>query len=483
MKEVTLTINGKKITVQAGTLLIEACEQHGIFIPRFCYLKHLSKSGNCRMCLVKIEKNPKLQPSCMTQATEGMVVFTDTDEINEMRKAMLEFMLINHPLDCPICDKAGECELQDQYMMLSGDKSRFNETKVAKGKLYKFSDQIVYDAERCIACSRCVRFTREISKTNKLGLIERSDKTFVSLAPNDTFNDPYSYCVTDICPVGALTNKNFRFKERVWNLQKTDSICAGCSRGCNISIQTKDNSIFRVMPRENEKVNKTWMCDFGRDYHMSKIKNRLFGAKINHQTATYKNFVESITRLIKDNAGKMAFILSGYATNEELKLARQLIEETGIKAVFVKEDRIWNKSSDEIEQDDILVTKDKTPNMAGLKTIFPKAQKISKLIISDYKYAFVWGPNAPLEKLDGLQIVCLSMISDQIAEKAKWLLAGRISTEKHGSFTNCDNIAQPFRRAITPNNNFDELTFFVDVLKELKIKPIGRTVDEVRFYK
>ncbi|UCE04984.1 MAG: (2Fe-2S)-binding protein, partial [bacterium] len=370
MKEVTLTVDGKQITVPEGTLIIDACEENDIYIPRFCYHKHLSQSGNCRMCLVKIERNPKPQPSCMTPVADGMVIYTNTPEITEMRKAMLEFILINHPLDCPICDKAGECMLQDQYMMFSGDKSRFNEEKVAKEKLYKFSDRILYDAERCITCSRCVRFTGEISKSNKLGIVERGDKSYVALATEDTFDDPYSYCVTDICPVGALTNHQFRFKERVWNLHSVDSICAGCSRGCNISIQTKDNIVYRVIPRENEKVNQSWMCDFGRDFYINPIRNRLEGIKLKKARGNYKEYISEIAKLFKDNAKDMTFILSSYATNEELALAKQLVEQIGIKAIFTKADRVWDKSLGEVKSDDLLITEDKTPNMLGVKNTF-----------------------------------------------------------------------------------------------------------------
>ncbi len=480
MKDVTLTVDNKQITVPEGTLLIDACEANGIYIPRFCYLKHLSPSGNCRMCLVKIEKNPKLQPSCMTPVAEGMVVYTATPEIAAMRKAMLEFILINHPLDCPICDKAGECMLQDQYMLFSGDKSRFNEIKVAKEKLYHFSDKIIYDAERCITCSRCVRFTHEVSKTDKLGILQRGDKAYVAVAHGETFDDPYSYCVTDICPVGALTAKYFRFKERVWNLHKTESICAGCSRGCNILIETKDNQIYRVRPRENAQVNKCWMCDFARDFYCNPKKNRTSGVRINHQPAGYETLVQEIVTLLKTHAPELAFVLSSYASNEELKLARQLIETVGIKGVFTKADRTWDKSSGEVKSDDILIREDKTPNKTGVKNIFPKARDISKLIISDFKYAFVWGPNAPVEKIGSLKIICLSAIADQIWEKANWAIAGRFSTEKHGSFTNEDGLVQPFRRALKGENNFDDLAFFVDLLQGLGVQPRGRTVEEVR---
>lgn len=479
---VTITVNDKKISVPEGTLLIDACEQYGIYIPRFCYLKHLSPSGNCRMCLVKIEKRPKLEPACMTKVMKDMVVWTETPEIIETRKAILEYILVNHPLDCPICDKAGECLLQDQYMLYSGEKSRFNEEKVAKEKLYKFSDRILYDAERCITCSRCVRFTREISKTHKLGIVERSDRSYVALAPNDTFDDPYSYCVTDICPVGALTNRQFRFKERVWNLTKTDSICAGCSRGCNISIQHKDNVIYRVLPRENEKVNQNWMCDFGRDYYVQQSgqSSRLKGVIIDQKPVDYSDFVKTVAGVLKAGADKTAVVLSSHATNEELALAKQLIEHLGIKAIYHKADRIWEENSKEVQSDDFLITADKTPNMAGLKKSFPKAKTINEFSGDNFQIVFVWGANFPSDKLKAAQTVVLSTVVDQVISKAKWVIAGRTPAEKHGSFTNCDGIVQPFRRALKGNDNFDDLTFFVDILKALEVEPLGRTVIEVR---
>ncbi len=481
MKEVTITVDGKKITVAEGTLLIDACEQNGIYIPRFCYHKHLFPSGNCRMCLVKIEKNPKPQPACMMPVSDGMQVYTDTPEVAEIRKAILEFILINHPLDCPICDKAGECMLQDQYMEFSGEKSRFNETKVAKEKLYDFGRKIIYDAERCITCSRCVRITQEVSKTNKLGIFERGDRSYVALAHGDTLDDdPYAYCVTDACPVGALTPKYFRFKERVWYLHKTPSVCAGCSRGCNIWIETKDNKIYRVRPRENDAVNKSWMCDFGREFYIFPTVKRTSGVKINHQYADYDKFVAELATLLKEQAGETAFVLSAYATNEELRLAKQLIDHLGIKGVFTKKDRVWHESSGEVKEDDVLIKEDKTPNMTGIKNIFPEAKDIETMVISDFKNAFVWGPGAPMEKIDGLNLIVVSAVADQAWDKAKYNLAGRMSVEKHGSFTNFDGIVQDFRRAIKGEDNFDELTFFVDLLKQLGVQPIGRTVDEVR---
>lgn len=480
MKEVTITVDGREITVPAGTLIIDACEQNDIYIPRFCYHKHLSTSGNCRMCLVKIEKNPKPQPSCMTPVADGMIIHTNTPEIIEMRKAMLEFVLINHPLDCPICDKAGECMLQDQYMEFSGDKSRFNEEKVAKGKLYEFSDRIMYDAERCITCSRCVRFTREISRTNKLGIVERGDKSYVSLATGDTFDDPYSLCVTDICPVGALTNRQFRFKERVWNLHSTESICAGCSRGCNILIQSKDNIVYRIIPKENDEVNKSWMCDFGRDFCLNSSENRLTGATIKGKHVEYKKVIEDIAKVLKADSADTAFILSSHATNEELALVKQLVDTLKITGIFFKADREWNADSDEIKDDDLLITADKTPNLAGLKAIFPNANEMKKFDNTKYKLVFIWAQNVDPAAVNGLKKIMLTTVIDDVSKKADWCIAGKTPVEKHGSFTNCDGIVQPFRKAVNENNNYDDLLFLVDLLKNLEIEPIGRTVLEVR---
>lgn len=465
-KEITLKVNDKEITVPEGTLLIDACEQNGIHIPRLCYHEGLFPSGNCRLCQVHIEKNPKTVPACMTYVAENMVVQTETPDLVEMRKAILEFVLINHPLDCPICDKAGECMLQDQFMLYSREKSRFIESKVAKGKHYHFSERITYDAERCVTCSRCIRFTRDVSKSNKLGMIKRGDRSFVALAPGEVFDDPYSYCVSDICPVGALTNRQFRFRERVWNLSKTDAICAGCSRGCNISLQHKDNQILRVMPRFNAEVNRHWMCDYGRDYYtQANGEIRLTGISINGQESDYSTLVESISEVLKANAASTAFILSSHATNEELAVARQLCEASGVKTVIQKSDRVWLPDSKEVEKDNFLITADKTPNLNGIKNYFPQAEALNDAALKNMKYAFVWGPLPT--RLKAVKTIVLSTIIDESTQKADWLIAGKTPAEKSGSFTNCEGKIQKFQQATQGVENYDDQTFLQDILNKL----------------
>jgi len=232
-ENVTLTIDDQKVQVPEGTLIIEAAESVGIHIPRYCYHSGLPVVGSCRMCLVEIEKAPKLQPSCATPVAEGMVVRTRTPATLRNRRFVLEFLLANHPIDCPVCDQAGECELQNYYMDHGRYDTRHNENKTRRKKAYPIGPHIILDQERCILCTRCVRFTREVSKTAELGVMDRGHRSEIDVFPGVELANPYSGNVADICPVGALTDRDFRFKCRVWFLGSANSICPGCSRGCN----------------------------------------------------------------------------------------------------------------------------------------------------------------------------------------------------------------------------------------------------------
>ncbi|MBI2351483.1 MAG: (2Fe-2S)-binding protein, partial [Deltaproteobacteria bacterium] len=224
----TLKINGKEITVEPGTTIMQAADTLGIHIPRFCYHKELTVAGNCRMCLVEIEKNPKLQISCNTAATDGMVVRTDTPQVREAVRGVLELILINHPIDCPVCDQAGECWLQNYYMMFGLYTSRFKlEDKVHKPKRVDLGP-IVLDAERCVLCSRCVRFCGEVTKTNEMEIFERGDHSEIRTYPGQKLDgNKYAGNLADICPVGALTSRDFRFRCRAWFLKTAESICPG----------------------------------------------------------------------------------------------------------------------------------------------------------------------------------------------------------------------------------------------------------------
>ncbi len=269
-----VTINNIEHEFPAGLNLIDACRQAGVEIPHFCYHPALSIAGNCRMCQVEVEMKGRraLSLACNTAVAEGMEVFTDTELVRETRRSVLEFLLLSHPIDCPICDDAGECKLQNYYMAYDFQPSRLADPKLRKHKAQDIGPNIKLDSERCVLCSRCVRFLREYAEKDQLGIFNSGANAELAPLPGQKLDNDYSGNVVDLCPVGALTDKSFRFKRRVWYLKKVDSICTGCSRGCNIEIQydlshdwkRNGSRILRLKPRHNPEVNEFWLCDAGR---------------------------------------------------------------------------------------------------------------------------------------------------------------------------------------------------------------------------
>lgn len=265
-EKVTLKIDGKEISVRKGTNLIEAAKQAGVEIPHYCYHPNLSIAGNCRMCQVEVKGQPKLTIACNTGATEGMEVSThmSSKSVADAQAATLEFILINHPLDCTVCDQAGHCKLQDYHFEYNARSSRFIEEKEHKVKAQSLGPTVMLDGERCIMCTRCIRFCDEVTKTSELGMLNRGDKSVISVNPGKELNNPFSGSVVDLCPVGALTHKNWRFNTRIWFTKQVESICPGCSTGCNIKAAVRDNEVVHVKARVNQSVNKEWLCDEGR---------------------------------------------------------------------------------------------------------------------------------------------------------------------------------------------------------------------------
>jgi NADH-quinone oxidoreductase subunit G len=263
---VTLTIDDREVTVPKGTNLIEVAESVGIEIPHYCYHRHLSIAGNCRMCQVAVEGMPKLTIACNTTAAEGMVVRTHhtSEEVADAQRATLEFLLINHPLDCTVCDQSGHCKLQDYYHQYNSKASRFIEEKVHKVKAEVLGPEIVYDGERCILCTRCVRFCDEVTRTSELGVFNRGDHSVIGVHKGTALDNPLSATVADLCPVGALTHRRWRFNSRIWYTSAVETVCAGCSTGCNAEVSVRDNQVLHVKARRNSDVNQEWMCDEGR---------------------------------------------------------------------------------------------------------------------------------------------------------------------------------------------------------------------------
>jgi NADH-quinone oxidoreductase subunit G len=275
-----VTIDGLAVDFSAGESVIQAAVRQKIDIPYYCWHPRLSVAANCRMCLVEVEKAPKLVPACQTECKEGMVVHTTNAKVKDAQRAVHEFLLVNHPIDCPICDQAGECKLQDYYMKFQLVPSRMADQKVRKRKRVPLGPYVVYDAERCIVCTRCVRFMEEVPKQRQLGVFNRGDHSVIGIYPGQPLDSAYSLNTVDICPVGALTSTAFRFKQRVWNLRRSPSVCAGCARGCNVHVDHRSAQVYRLLPRENEAVNKSWLCDEGRLTYSRATENRLDAAVV-----------------------------------------------------------------------------------------------------------------------------------------------------------------------------------------------------------
>lgn len=364
-------IDGKDIQFTQGQTIIEAAKQHGIDIPHFCWHPSLSISGNCRMCLVEIEKMPKLVIACSTIAAEGMVVHTQSQKTIEARNAVMEFFLINHPLDCPICDEAGECKLQDYAYQHSVGESRFADEKNHKDKRIPLGPYVMFDAERCISCSRCIRFCDEIAKDPELTFINRGDRVTIVTYPGEEMDNPYSLNTTDICPVGALTNRDFRFHARVWDMSETKSICIGCSRGCNSEIWVRNNKVLRITPRYNEDVNSYWMCDHGRvnTYKFINAEGRVNGPYIRKegilvQVGWEDAFSHTAEKLKSFNKDEIAFIASPFATCEDNYVFKKFAQ-----TIIGSKHLDFMRHVDPNFSDDILRKDDITPNTLGCELL------------------------------------------------------------------------------------------------------------------
>jgi NADH-quinone oxidoreductase subunit G len=465
MPNVKITIDGTQFEVDNSRTIIQAARENGITIPHFCWHEKLSVSGNCRMCLVEVEKMPKLVIACATQVAEGMAVKTKTDRVINAREAVMEFLLINHPLDCPICDEAGECKLQDYTYKYSAGYSRFQENKVHKPKRVPLGPRIMFDAERCILCSRCIRFTDEVAGVHQLQFVERGDHTTIETFPGESLDNPYSMNVVDICPVGALTNRDFRFKSRVWEMSFTDSVCQGCARGCNIEVGVRNNEVLRLTPRTNDAVNGNWMCDHGRldTFKFVNADNRIKAAMIRKEGRLLEvGWDEAIARVASElksfKKSEIAFLGSAYATNEDnyifQKFARDVL---GAKNIDFARHIL------EGDQDNILIRADKTPNSAGAEKVgvVPrdggmkfdeiiqaiKEGKIKALYSLEDDIAAIPGVADALPKLEFF--VLHGTNENSTTQHADVVFASSTYAEKNGTMVNFKGQVQRIRPVVT----------------------------------
>ena len=465
MDPVKITIDGKEVVTTKGKTVIQAADEIGVSIPRYCYHPKLSIAGNCRMCMVEIEKMPKLQIACNTQVAEGMAVLTQSPKVLAVRKAVLEFLLINHPVDCPICDQAGECFLQDYYMQHDRQESRFEVGKVHDRKKTIFGPNVIFDGERCIKCTRCVRFCQEITKTDELTVIHRGDHSTIALFDNTVLDNPLSANVVDICPVGALTDRDFRFKVRVWYLQKTPSICPGCSTGCNISVETYQNRIARFKPRINEAVNSHWLCDEGRYcFHDLAGGERLTTPMIRQEgglvPTTWEKALQAVYSGLK-SAQPVAGILSGRNTNEEAFLFAKLVKK--LAADYALEVFYQERELTQVQK--ILMSPDRSPNFRGARAMGVSTNGgfdalMQKLIAGSFSSAYVVGEDllasaaepdqarAALQKLPFLVVQDTRMT--ETVKLAHVVLPATHFGEKDGTYTNRQGRLQKLNAALIP---------------------------------
>ncbi len=467
-----LTIDGKEIEVPAGTTIIQAAEKLGINIPRYCYHPALPVSGNCRICMVEVEKQPKLQIACYTPVADGMSVKTTSQKVLDVRKTVLEFLLVNHPVDCPVCDQAGECKLQDYYMEHGKYSSRLVDVKVKKEKkAFSVGPTVMLDQERCILCTRCVRFTNTVTKTNEFGVFERGDHSQLDVYPGKQLDNNYSGNVVDICPVGALTDKDFRFKCRSWYLSQTKSVCPGCSTGCNITVDwdkmrpqsNKNVRVMRLKPRLNPDVNSYWMCDIGRYNYPSIDENRILSPQIKGKDATWDQALDAVAQAIQtlkaaSRLNRVGVLPSAQMTNEDLFVVRTLFKDT-LKGVQYD----FRVPQPKTKSDDFLLKSDRNPNTAGAQAILdPQADAkaiVDLAVKGELDVLYVFGHD--LVKLFGKDTVAklaqhvklfvyqASNINDTCAF-AHVILPSAVYAEKDGTFTNFQQRVQRIWPAFAP---------------------------------
>jgi NADH-quinone oxidoreductase subunit G len=454
-------INGREIEVPAGTTVIQAALLLGIEIPHFCWHPDLVVDGNCRMCLVEIEKAPKLQIACNTAVTDGMVVKTDSEKAIQAHRTTLEFLLVNHPIDCPVCDQAGECYLQDNYMEHGLHEAKVDvEEKVAKRKVVDLGP-IMLDAERCVLCSRCLRFERDVTGTNSLEFANRGDHMEIASYQDRPIAHNYAGNLADVCPVGALLSHDFRFKMRVWFLEATDSVCPGCSTGCNIFIDHRDGEAHRLRPRRNVEVNKSWMCDVGRrEYKEISIDSRVAAARVRGEGGWQETTVQSATdlvsqRLAEAGAAGSAFVASPQGTNEDVFAFRALAEKAGGLLDF----RVGDPQDKvRVRVDNVLLRADRNPNTQGCLD-----QGIGRDGIPGILQACAAGEVKALV-LQGPELLRLPEAKDALArvpfiavmathdgpelQAAHVVLPAAVWAEVDGTFTNYQRRVQRIRRAV-----------------------------------
>jgi NADH-quinone oxidoreductase subunit G len=464
---VNVTIDGKVTQVPKGTNIIEAAKTIGVDIPHYCYHPHLSIAGNCRMCQISVKGQPKMTIACNTPAAEGMEVATHhtSKDVADAQAATLEFILINHPLDCTVCDQAGHCKLQDYHFEYNARPSRFLEEKVHKIKALPLGPNVMLDGERCIMCTRCIRFCDEITGTSELGMLNRGDQSVIAVSPGRELNNPLSGSVVDLCPVGALTHRQWRFNTRIWFTNQTDSICPGCSTGCNVKVAERDGKVVNVKARRNDAVNKEWLCDEGR-YGFERFlpANRITGSYKNTQGVRDNVQIADVINSLKGTLKTLTVLMSPDLLVEEYYLLRQLLNRATSVGRGVMTS--YKRSVSQVEQ--ILVSPDYASNVTGARVVGligddcdsdyrDILQKIRRkeieniLVLGDRAIAPEDIDDALLEGLSAAR-VSVGVLTDgdsKLASSLGFVVGGRSVLEKSGLLINAKRRLQYTQGVVT----------------------------------
>lgn len=455
----TIFVDNKEIQAKENSLLIDVLLENGINIPHFCYHKALGKDGNCRMCMVEIKGQKRPQIACDTPVSDGQVIFTKGEKIDRVKKNILELELINHPIDCPICDQAGECKLQDYYMDVGLYESRLDTPKVKAKKHQDLGCSVVLDQERCVLCTRCVRFTQNITKTHELGVFKRADRSVISTFPNKKLNNPYAMNVVDLCPVGALTSGDFRFSKRVWFLQNDEGICDGCSRGCNIYVDHHkkkygDDMIYRFRPRLNGEVNGHFICDYGRLSYKKFNENRLFTHRFGSENMSLNECIYEIKSIFEGELN-MLFLISSNLSIEEMLGVKMLANRYGA-------DLLALAHTDESFGDDFLRRNDRSLNRRGAEILGIKiANSSQKELLKSYGFTLFVGlkdmpswVKAANEKEKKYALIDSFTCDD---DKGIFSLAMAAHSEREGSFLTYNDIFQLSKSKVVKNQQAPKL--------------------------
>ena len=485
---VKIFIDEKPFEVEEGITIFTAAEQAGIKIPHLCYHSAFPPEGTCRMCLIEIEGVPKLELACSTVVRDGMKVSTNNERVVEARKGVLEFLLADHPMDCPICDQAGDCKLQDYYEKYGMFENRFSENKEKRDKKRTIGKTLIHDQERCVLCRRCVRFTREITKTHELGVFERGVHAEISILEDGLVNNQYSGNLAQICPVGAITDMDFRFQTRRWFLKSAESICPLCSRGCSITVDSHKGfsrfkvpkRVYRIQARRNDTINSFWICDIGRygygyinENRLEKILPKSEQNKAMEWEKALKLLAEKMKKVHPmDRTSGAVLILSPWLTNEEFFLIKKfLIENQEFTNVYLFD-------IPDGEGDDFLITAERSPNSRGLHELGLKAKSLSSDKLPEkIKLVLAFCP----PNIDSLNLASAKAVFDRaetkilfapnqndLSDVSDMVFPTAVTAEKGGSMINIDGLLQDFSPALeAPGDSRPEWQILVEMAKEI----------------